>query len=329
MAFKFNPFSGLLDLVLDKASEIINDPSGSTLSATNVQDAVDELDFKIENLPNPLVYKGTWNAATNTPTLSNTDINVEGFLYQVQVAGTVDFGAGPISFEIGDKVVSNGTAWDKWDLTDAVFSVNGQTGLVLLDTADIPEDTNLYFTDERAQDAVGTILTNTSTVNLTYSDATPSISADVNDASITDAKLTTGINANKLADGSVSNTEFQYLGNVTSDIQTQFGTKVDKVTGDITRTSFSATTSPTPADVTGAAFAGTIRSFEMTMDAVGASEYECFTIKGIQKASDWVISQSSFGDDAGVAFSITTGGQIQYISSQNLTLLFKANVIGA
>lgn len=329
MALKFNPLTGQLDLVLDQAVEIKNDPSGSTLSATNVQAAVDELDLKIESLPLPLVYKGTWNASTNTPTLSNTDINVEGFLYQVQVAGTVNFGAGNISFEIGDKVVNNGSIWEKWDLTDAVFSVNGETGIVLLDTTDIPEGTNLYFTNERAQDAVGSILTNTATVNLTYNDAGDSISADVNDASITDAKIASGIDAVKIANGSVSNTEFQFLDGVTSSIQTQLNSKVDKVTGDITRTSFSATTTGSPSNVTGAAFANTIRSFEMTLDAVGASSYQGFIIKGIQKASDWFISQESFGDNAGVAFSITAGGQIQYISSQNLTLLFKASVIGA
>lgn len=35
------------------------------------------------------------------------------------------------------------------------------------------------FTDELAQDAIGTILTDTATINFTYSDATPSITADV------------------------------------------------------------------------------------------------------------------------------------------------------
>jgi hypothetical protein len=45
------------------------------------------------------------------------------------------------------------------------------------------------FTDEMAQDAVGTMLANTVTVNLTYVDATPSLTADVNDNSITFAKM--------------------------------------------------------------------------------------------------------------------------------------------
>jgi hypothetical protein len=42
---------------------------------------------------------------------------------------------------------------------------------------------------------------------------------------VTDAKLSTGIDAAKIADGSVSNAEYQYLGGVTSDIQTQLNGK--------------------------------------------------------------------------------------------------------
>lgn len=44
-------------------------------------------------------------------------------------------------------------------------------------TSDLPEGTNLYFTDEKAQDAVGGILANGSDIHLTYSDGTPSISS--------------------------------------------------------------------------------------------------------------------------------------------------------
>lgn len=45
------------------------------------------------------------------------------------------------------------------------------------------------YSDEQAQDAVGTILTDTTTVDFTYTDETPSITADVKDASVTNAKL--------------------------------------------------------------------------------------------------------------------------------------------
>jgi hypothetical protein len=45
------------------------------------------------------------------------------------------------------------------------------------------------YSDEQAQDAIGTILTDTTTVDFTYTDETPSITADVKDASVANAKL--------------------------------------------------------------------------------------------------------------------------------------------
>ena len=41
------------------------------------------------------------------------------------------------------------------------------------------------------------------------------------DAAVTDVKLASGIDATKLADGSVTNTELQYIGTITSNVQTQ------------------------------------------------------------------------------------------------------------
>ena len=171
--------NGQLGAVTLDAVDIPYDNSVSGLTATETQSAIDEIQLTIDSLPNPIVYKGVYNATTNTPALSNTDTDVTGFLYQVNVAGTQNFGAGNISFEVGDKVVNDGSAWQKWDMTDAVASVNGLTGIVVLDTDNIAEGTNLYFTDERAQDSIGTILVDSSSIDFTYNDATPSITAAV------------------------------------------------------------------------------------------------------------------------------------------------------
>lgn len=130
----------------------VNTTSG--LIADDVQEAIDEVANLIATLPDPIVYKGTWNASTNTPALSNSDTGVTGNLYRISVAGTQDFGAGPISFDLGDSVVNNGTVWEKWDHSDQVLSVNGQTGAVVLGTDEVAEGvTNLYFTDTRAKTA--------------------------------------------------------------------------------------------------------------------------------------------------------------------------------
>lgn len=154
--------------------------TGSTITDNStVKSAIQQLESALEGLPDPVSYKGTWDASTNSPALANTDTDKAGFLYQVSVAGSVDFGSGSIAFEIGDKVVNNGTEWQKWDMTDAVTSVNGQAGTVVLDTDDIAEGTNQYFTDERAQDAVGNSLTDSTSVDFTYDDVANTITASV------------------------------------------------------------------------------------------------------------------------------------------------------
>jgi hypothetical protein len=51
---------------------------------------------------------------------------------------------------------------------------------------------------------------------------------------VTDAKVASGIDAAKIADGSVSNAEYQYLGGVTSDIQTQLNGKEATITAGTT-----------------------------------------------------------------------------------------------
>ena len=67
----------------------------------------------ISQLPNSIMeYKGTWNAATNTPTLANGTGDT-GDVYICNVAGTVNFGAGPITFAVGDYVIYSGTIWQR------------------------------------------------------------------------------------------------------------------------------------------------------------------------------------------------------------------------
>ena len=93
-------------------------------------------------------YKGTYNASTNSPSLVN-GTGSAGDQYKVSVAGSQDFGSGSISFAVGDYVLYNGSIWEKVDTTDAVSSVNSQTGAVVLTTSDISEGTNLYYTAAR------------------------------------------------------------------------------------------------------------------------------------------------------------------------------------
>jgi len=67
----------------------------------------------ISQLPSSIMeYKGTWNAATNTPTLANGTGDT-GDVYICNVAGTVNFGAGAIAFAVGDYVIYSGTIWQR------------------------------------------------------------------------------------------------------------------------------------------------------------------------------------------------------------------------
>lgn len=71
------------------------------------------------------------------------------------------------------------------------------------DTDDLPEGSNLYFTDERAQDAVGTILVDSADIELDYNDAIPEISAILTTAihdslDLADTALQSGDNISEL-----------------------------------------------------------------------------------------------------------------------------------
>jgi hypothetical protein len=82
-----------------------------------------------------LSYQGTWDASTNTPTLTSS-VGTKGYYYVVSVAGSTNLN-GITDWKVGDWAVYNGTAWQKIDNTDAVTSVNGYTGTVVLTNTDI------------------------------------------------------------------------------------------------------------------------------------------------------------------------------------------------
>ena len=82
-----------------------------------------------------LSYQGTWNASTNTPTLTSST-GTKGYYYVVSVAGTTNLN-GITDWQINDWAVFNGSVWQKIDNTDSVTSVNGYTGTVVLTQTDI------------------------------------------------------------------------------------------------------------------------------------------------------------------------------------------------
>ena len=125
-----------------------------------------------------LSYQGTWNASTNTPTLTSS-VGTKGYYYVVSVAGSTNLN-GITDWLVGDWAVYNGSAWQKIDNTDSVTSVNGFTGTVVLTTTDIAEGTNQYFTTSRARASVsaGTGISYDSGTGV-ITNSSPSLGGDV------------------------------------------------------------------------------------------------------------------------------------------------------
>ena len=67
-------------------------------------------------------FKGYWNANTNTPTLQD-GTGTKGDLYYTDVAGTQDLGSGSQYFNVGDRVLYDGSIWKNISAIDISDSV--------------------------------------------------------------------------------------------------------------------------------------------------------------------------------------------------------------
>jgi len=102
--------------------------------------------------------------------------------------------------------------------------------------------------------------------------------------------------------------------------------------GDIDQTSFPASNNQSSAaNITSFVFSNAVtRGFEAVVTIERGSTYAEYTLKGIQKSSSWEMSQDYIGDDTGIAFSITSSGQIQYTSTNTgfgATIKFRASTV--
>ena len=128
----------------------LNLAGGGTIAATDsILQAFGKVQNQISGMVGGVTFQGTWDASTNTPTLTSS-VGTKGYYYIVSVAGSTNLN-GITDWKIGDWAIFNGTTWDKVDNTDAVSSVNGFTGAVSLTTSNIAEGTNLYYLDSRAR----------------------------------------------------------------------------------------------------------------------------------------------------------------------------------
>ena len=84
-----------------------------------------------------VVYQGTWNASTNTPTLTSS-VGTKGYYYLVSVGGSTNLN-GITTWNAGDWAVFDGTAWERviggtpstsFTLGNTVVSLGGTTSAV-------------------------------------------------------------------------------------------------------------------------------------------------------------------------------------------------------
>lgn len=89
----------------------------------------------VTQLPNSVMeYKGVYDATSGLPLLVDGTGNT-GDVYRVSVAG---LGVNSLGFVLGDYVIYNGATWEKAHSgADAVYSVNAQTGAVVLTKTDV------------------------------------------------------------------------------------------------------------------------------------------------------------------------------------------------
>jgi len=107
-----------------------------------------------------LSYQGTWNASTNTPTLTSS-VGVNGYYYIVSTAGSTNLN-GITDWQIGDWLLFNGSVWQKIDQSNLVTSVNGQTGAVSVGTV-----TSVAATAGTGISVSGSPITTTGTLTIT------------------------------------------------------------------------------------------------------------------------------------------------------------------
>jgi hypothetical protein len=152
--------------VIGKVLTGLNVNSAAITASDSILSAFGKLQGQIDGLQGGTIYKGSWNASTNTPTITS-GTGTQGHYYVVTTAGTTTID-GVSSWAVGDWIIFNGTVWEKIPNVDAITSVNGQTGVVSLTTSNISEGTNLYYTDARARGAIS-LTTSGSSGASTYS----------------------------------------------------------------------------------------------------------------------------------------------------------------
>ena len=104
----------------------LNVTGSAILDTDSILVAFGKLQNQVNQLVGGLKYDGTWNAATNTPTITS-GVGTDGDFYIVNVAGTTSID-GINDWQVGDWIVFHTPSWQKVDNSDSVSTVFGRVG---------------------------------------------------------------------------------------------------------------------------------------------------------------------------------------------------------
>jgi hypothetical protein len=180
-------------------------------------------------LTGAIIFKGTWNADTNTPELSDSlPVGLlAGWQYVVEVGGTRDIGDGSKTFVSGDFVIYDGANWKQVPSGNLFTSLTGgggitvsqSTGAITLGSTATPLSNVSTIV---SRDSSGNFAANIITANLTgtvtgsvsgnagtvtngvYTTDTATVTNTMLAGSITNAKLAGSITNDKLVNSSVT-----------------------------------------------------------------------------------------------------------------------------
>jgi hypothetical protein len=265
------------------------------------------------SLTGAIIFKGTWNANTNTPALSDTTPAglVAGWQYVVDVGGTRDIGDGSKTFVSGDFVIFDGANWKQVPSGNLFTSLTGgggitvsqSTGAITLGSTATPLSNVSTIV---SRDSSGNFAANVITANLT-GNVTGSVSG--NAGTVTNGVYTTDTSSvtNTMLAGSIANNK---LANSTiSGIALGSNLAALTINGYLTGTSYNGSTAVTIAvDATTAATANKVVARDASGDIfariVSDSLGNIRSIPINNKVAGYILAST----DNGQMISITTGG---------------------
>jgi len=290
-------------------------------------------------------YLGLWDASVNNPTITSS-VGTTGSYYIVGTVGTTTIN-GISVWNLGDTIIFNGSVWQKSTSSAQVTSVAGRIGNIVLVASDITEGS--FANNLISQSSV---LQYQSVININSLYGAPNgyvvgtsdsqslinktIDASLNNViNVGNSSLESGINASLIANSSVGNTQFQYLSNVTGDIQAQINSKIT------TGTTFNASIITSGTIANAQISSSSVLQYQTSMNVmrmigapqsfiVGVNDNQTLTSKTIDATRNTIINIGGSSLVPGINATFIANGtvnntQFQYLSNLTAPIQLQLN----